>query len=344
MEKTNLLNFTFDRLSEYVREELGEKPFRARQLFEWLYRNGAENFEDMTNLSREFRKRLSECCTIEPIALTDAVHSKDGATKLQFTLEDGAAVESVLIPGDDRLTLCMSSQVGCAMGCAFCFTGSLKLQRNLSSAEIVDQYRQALKYTGGGGDRISNIVMMGMGEPLHNLENVIDAVNILMDERSYNLSSRRVTVSTCGLAPEIRTLAERTNACIALSLNATTDEVRSGIMPVNRRYPIAELLGALESYPKPRRKRIVLEYVMLKGVNDSPYDAKRLTRIARRLGCKINLIPYNPHEAGRFERPSDETVLAFQKILIGGGVNTFIRRSRGLDIFGACGMLGKRKK
>jgi len=343
MDKQDLRDLSYEELESFVMNELEEKRFRARQIFDWIYIKNAVSFEEMSNLSRELREKLDEHATIAPIRLTDLRRSQDGTEKLQFTLDDGSLIESVVIPSEDRLTLCMSSQVGCAMGCAFCYTASLKLKRNLRTAEIVDQYRQALRHIGGDKERITNIVLMGMGEPLHNLEAVAKACNLLMDERGFNLSSRKVTVSTCGLVPEIARLADLTNVSLAVSLNATVDDVRSRIMPINRRYGLQELMDALDRFPKPRRKRIVLEYVLLRGVNDTPDDARRLARMARRIGCKVNLIPFNPHDASEFEAPEMDRVLSFQAILFEGDVSAFIRDSRGLDIHGACGMLGKRR-
>jgi len=339
MTKTDLRNFTYTELSDYIVETFGEKPFRAKQIFEWLYTHNVNSFDDMTSLSKPFRDKLEETCTIEPLKLSQVLKSKDGSEKLQFTLKDGYAVEAVLMPADGRVTLCISSQVGCAMGCQFCFTGSLKLTRNLEAAEIVDQYRQSQIYV--GEDRISNIVMMGMGEPLTNFDNVVKACNLLSEDRGYNISGRKITVSTCGIVPKIAKLAEETNVNLAVSLNATTDEARSAIMPINKRYPLEDLIEALRSFPKQRKKRIVLEYVLLGGVNDTMDDARRLARIANRISCKINLIPFNVHTASNFDAPTNDHVLEFQRVLVNAKIDTRIRQSRGQDIYGACGMLGK---
>ncbi len=342
MDRVDLRNFSYDDLTAFVCNELGEKPYRARQIYEWLYLHHVTGFEDMTNLSKPLRAKLVERCRIDPLEPAKIEKSKDGAEKLQFVLEDGSAVEAVLMPNDGRVSLCLSTQAGCAMGCAFCFTGSLKLERNLTCAEIVEQFRSVTRYIDGRFPRITNVVLMGMGEPLANLDNVVTACSIFMHEHSYNLSARKVIVSTCGLIPQITEFAARSEAVLAVSLNATTDEVRSQIMPVNRRYPLADLVATLEVFPKARRKRLLLEYVMLGGVNSSAEDARRLCKIARRVGCKVNLIPYNAHPASGFEAPSMENVLAFQRIMIDAGLETFIRQSRGQDISGACGMLGKR--
>lgn len=324
---------------EYIKNEFGEKPFRGRQLFEWIYKHNVNDFDQMTSLSKGFRETLKEKCTIDPLPISAVAKSEDGTEKLQFTLNDGSAVEAVLMPADARTTICISSQVGCAMGCKFCFTGSLKLKRNLECFEIVDQYRQAQLHL--GEERISNIVMMGMGEPLQNFENVVTACNLLMHQHAYNISGRKLTVSTCGVVPKIADLIEQTNVNVAISLNATTNETRSSIMPINKRYPLEELIAELDRFPKPRRKRIFLEYIMLKDINDSHNDARRLLKIARKIGCKVNLIPFNQHDASDFAPPPRDEILEFQKIIVDGGIDTFIRQSRGQDIAGACGMLGK---
>lgn len=344
MIKTDLRNFSYDELMVFIAETFGEKPYRGRQIFEWIYQHGVVEFEQMTNLSKELRADLDRLCTIAPLELSAVKKSEDGTEKLQFTLKDGAAVESVLMPAEDRHTLCISTQVGCAMGCSFCFTGSLKLFRNLECHEIVDQYRQAQRHLGEGGPRISNVVVMGMGEPLHNFDNTVRACNLLMHQHAYNLSGRKLTVSTCGITDRIEGLAEQTNVNLAVSLNATTNEVRSQLMPINKKYPLAELIQALDRFPKARRKRIFLEYILLDGINNSRGDVIRLIKIARRLGCKVNLIPFNPHDASDFKASSMEQVLEFQKPLIEAGIDTFIRQSRGQDIYGACGMLGKTTK
>jgi 23S rRNA (adenine2503-C2)-methyltransferase len=341
MEKIDLRDFTEAELAEFMRSEFGEKQYRARQIYEWLYTHNVSSFDEMTNLSKALRDKLSERCDISPIVLTQVQTSADGSEKLQFTLEDGAAIESVLMPSDGRMSLCVSTQVGCAMGCMFCFTGSLKLSRNLRTAEIVDQLRQAQLHLGPDGPRISNVVMMGMGEPLANFDNVVRACEILTDERAYNLAGRKVIVSTSGLIPKIHPFAEQTTVSLAVSLNATTDEQRSCIMPINKRYPLADLIETLRSFPGHRRKRIVLEYVLLAGENDHFEDARRLAAIANGIGCKVNLIPFNAHDAAGYQAPAFDHILAFQEIVIDSGVETFIRQSRGQDIAGACGMLGR---
>jgi len=341
MTKTDLRNFSYDELIEYVKDQFGEKPFRGRQVFEWIYKHNVTDFEQMTSLSKDFRQKLQESCTIEPMKITAVAKSADGTEKLQFTLKDGSAVEAVLMPADGRNTICISSQVGCAMGCKFCFTGSLKLKRDLETWEIVDQYRQAQLHLGEDGDRISNIVMMGMGEPLKNFDNVVKACNLLMHQHAYNISGRKLTVSTCGVVPKISDLIEQTNVNVAISLNATTNAIRSELMPINKSFPIETLINELDKFPKPRRKRIFLEYIMLKDINDTHNDARRLLKFAKKIGCKVNLIPFNQHDASDFSPPPRDEILEFQRIIIDGGIDTFIRQSRGQDIYGACGMLGK---
>lgn len=321
-------------------DTLGEKKYRARQIYDWLYKKNADSIDEMTNLAKPLRERLKELATIDPLEIGLIKESEDGTKKIQFVLKDGYTIESVLIPNDERQSLCVSSQVGCAMGCKFCYTGSLKLTRNLDSAEIIDQYRQALKLL-PEGKTITNVVVMGMGEPLMNLENVAIAMNNIMDERAYNLSGRKVTVSTSGVVDRLPKLIEKTNVSVAVSLNATEDETRSKIMPINKKYPLEMLLSTLERFPKQKRARIVLEYVLLKGVNDTIKDAQRLSKIAKRLTCKVNLIRFNPHDAALFDAPTIEEVLAFQQELLANDVGVFIRQSRGQDVYGACGMLGK---
>lgn len=337
----DLRNFTYDELVSFVRERLGEKPYRARQIYDWLYQHNVADFSDMSNLSRPLREKLTELCDIRPIRLAQVSESRDGSKKLQFELSDGGAIEAVLMPAEGRMSLCVSTQVGCAMACAFCFTGSLRLARNLTCAEIVDQLRQAQVYLGPEGPRISNVVMMGMGEPLANYEAVVRACTILTDERAYNLAARKIIVSTSGIIPKIHDFARDTTVSLAVSLNATTEETRSRLMPVNRRYPLADLVACLKSFPSNRRKRILLEYVLLHGENDDIEDARRLSRLAREIGCKVNLIPFNAHPGAGFEPPPMAHVLAFQKVIMDAGVETFIRQSRGQDIAGACGMLGR---
>lgn len=266
--------------------------------------------------------------------------SEDGTEKFLFGLEDGGSIESVLIPDKDRLTLCISSQVGCAMKCRFCLTGKLKLQRNLRAHEIVDQIISVNRYLESErtGRKITNVVFMGMGEPLANFDEVVKALGRMTE--FMKISKRKITLSTSGISPMIHELgfkAPRVN--LAISLNATTDEVRNRLMPVNRQYPLRSLLDACREFPLESRRRITFEYVMLQGVNDTPDDAKRLVRMLKGIPCKVNLIPFNPYLESEFRRPSDEEIAGFQRILLDGNITALIRKSKGRDILAACGQL-----
>src|SRR5512145_385545 len=278
--------------------ELHERPFRARQIHRWLHHRGAASLDEMTDVPRSLRSALEERCSLTTLARDAEQRSTDGTIKWRWRTSDGLAVESVYMPETERKTLCVSSQVGCGMGCSFCVTATLGLARNLTPGEIVDQVHRAnrrlVELGEGEGHRpLTNLVFMGMGEPLANFENVKAALEILLSEDGPNFSHRHVTVSTAGLAPMIRRLGEETQVTLAVSLNATTDEARSRIMPINRRYPIAELLRACRSFPMKQGRRITFEYVMLGGFNDAAEDADRLGRLLETIPSKINLIPYN---------------------------------------------------
>ena len=340
-EPVDLKSFTRDELQQLAEHALGEPSFRGDQLFKWLYTHLAEEFEEMTNLSKDLRAKLEESARVSPLKFKSAHPAADGTTKLTFRCDDGAVVESVFIPSEDRNTLCISSQVGCAMGCTFCYTAKMGLKRNLSTAEIVDQVVHARRMMTEDHGRIGNIVFMGMGEPLHNVDNVIQSIHILLDENGLNFSRRKVTVSTSGLVPAIRTLGEETNVQLAISLNATTDETRSQIMPVNDRWNIEELMDALREFPLSSRERITFEYVLIKDVNDSLEDAQRLIELTRDIPSKINLIPFNPHPKTPFETPSEEQMEAFQKYLVDRNIGVYRRATRGRDEMAACGQLGE---
>ena len=330
--------------------ELGCKPYRAGQLFAWIYSKGAQSFDEMTDIARSERLLLSTRFDLASLSLLRQELSSDGTRKFLFALEDGHTVESVLIPDEDRQTLCISSQVGCAQGCRFCITGGGGFQRNLMAYEITDQVVRVEQILSGGkldtayGRHITNIVLMGMGEPLANFDEVVKALSIITGEKGLGFSPRRVTLSTAGLVPEIEKLGKSgIKVNLAVSLNATTDEVRDRIMPVNKRYPIRELLAACRRYPLEPRRRITFEYVMLRGVNDSPEDALRLTRLLRGIKAKVNLIPYNPSRESEFGRPNDATVRRFQQLLQDHDYTVLIRESRGRDIAAACGQLRERE-
>ncbi len=337
----DLMEFTREELQQLFVKGFDEPSFRGDQVFQWLYVHREDEFAQMTNLSKNFRGVLQEKARTSPLEFDGAHESKDGTTKLTFKCDDNAVVETVFIPAEGRNTLCISSQVGCAMGCTFCYTAKMGLKRNLTAAEIVDQVVQARRRMTEVNGHIGNIVFMGMGEPLHNVDNVIQAINILLDENGLNFSRRKITVSTSGMVPAIRRLGEETDVQLAISLNATTDETRSELMPVNDRWSIEELMDALRDYPMSSRERITFEYVLIKGVNDTLQDAQRIIDLTGDIPSKINLIPFNPHPRTPFETPSEETMEAFQQYLVDRNVGVYRRRTRGRDEMAACGQLGK---
>ena len=370
--KTDLKNFTLPDLEKFLKGQ-GKERFRALQIFKWIYQQDAHGFEEMTNISKDLRAELAATAFISNLEPEAIEEGSDGTRKYLFNLGDGNAVESVLIPIEGRNTLCISSQAGCAMGCEFCLTGTFKLTRNLTTAEIVNQIMAVKRDLAGNPPAlqaamvnapvdfddnddnddglpespaaIRNIVMMGMGEPLHNLDNVIPAIRIMIDGNGLQLSNRRVTVSTCGLVPEMERLGrEIPNVNLAVSLNATTDELRNRIMPVNRRYPLKELLRACREFPLPGRRKVTFEYVMMGGLNDTLEDAKRLLRLISDIPNKVNLIPFNEHEGCDFKAPTRAAIDAFHKYLIDRHVTVITRDSRGGDISAACGQLKGRLK
>lgn len=347
IEQSNI--FTEIVLDNLSREELidyfisiNEKKFRADQVYKWLYSKSADNFESMTDLSKSLREKLATGTRLTKVTLVETTKSKiDGSIKLLLKLEDNNFIESVILKDSTRLTGCISSQVGCRMGCKFCNTAKIGLIRNLSSAEIIRQIQKvnevALKEY---GKELSNLVFMGMGEPLDNLNNLIKALEIILDENGMNFSHRKVTVSTCGISNNINKLFKLKNAPnIAISLNATNDETRNNIMPVNKKFPLNRLLEDIRKLPLPKRKRITFEYVLLKNINDSLEDAKRLIKMLHKIPSKINLIIYNQTEDSKFEQIDYDNVLKFQKILTDAGFSALIRKSLGADIDGACGQL-----
>lgn len=319
----------------------GWPRYRSRQILDWIYRCGVTRFENMTNLGRSERTRLADIAVITEPVVSEIQHdAEDGTEKLLFRLEDGETVESVLIPDEDRLTLCLSTQVGCTLDCAFCLTGTMGLKRNLKAHEIVDQVLGARAHAGPERP-ITNLVFMGMGEPLANLAAVCEAIERLTAPWGLGYSPRRITVSTSGLVPQMAQLgAFRHPVNLAVSLNATTDDVRDRVMgTINRKYPLTALLGACRAYPLSPRRRIFFEYVLLSGVNDAPADARRLVKLLHGIRCKINLIPFNPWPGAPFERPADGTVAAFQSILLDAHFSAFVRKSKGRQILAACGQL-----
>ena len=339
MAKTDLKDLTRDQLTDFV-TGLGAPAFRAKQIFAWLYRPGISDFSQMTDLGKEFRALLGQQCTISNLQPEVREVSQDGTVKYGFRLDDGLMIEAVLIPEDDRNTLCVSTQVGCAMGCRFCLTGTMGFKRNLHPAEIVGQVTSTMAdMTVMGMDRLTNLVFMGMGEPLANLENLLAALSILQDSHGLDFSSRRITVSTCGLVPRLRELGEQTEVNLAVSLHAANDLTRSRLMPVNDTYPMAELLAACRDYPLAKRRRIMIEYTLFEGINDSDRDARELAKKLHGIRCKVNLLSYNPCPALPFRSPPRERIEAFQAILQAAGYSVFIRASRGGDISAACGQL-----
>ncbi|MFW8602384.1 23S rRNA (adenine(2503)-C(2))-methyltransferase RlmN [Desulfobacterota bacterium M19] len=339
---TDLRDLTLKELTDFIVES-GEPGFRARQIFSWLYRPGISSFAAMTNLSLTFRDRLKDMACLSTLQVDRREEAADGTVKYAFKLTDNALIESVLIPDNNRHTLCVSSQAGCAMGCAFCLTGTMGLRRNLSAAEIVNQVihtRNELEADGKG--RINNLVFMGMGEPLANYNNLRRALDILTDDHGLDFSQRRITVSTCGLVPGIEQLGAETRVNLAISLHAANNETRSRLLPVNQTYDITALLKACRAYPLPKRRRIMIEYVLLAGINDSPGDARQLIKILHKLRCKINLLPCNETDTLPFKRPERAVVEKFQHILQEAGYTAIIRESRGAEISAACGQLANK--
>lgn len=349
-QKTDLKNFDQDGLVTFV-ESLGQPAFRGKQIMAWLYRYGIKNFSQMTDLAKVFRSTLEQHAFMSEFSNPVIQRSEDGCVKFGFYLDDGNLIESVLIPEEDRNTLCVSSQVGCAMGCSFCLTGTMGFVRNLTPAEIVNQVcgvRDFLKKEDKekliGPDVVTNIVFMGMGEPLNNFDNLITSISILTHQKGLDFAGRRITVSTCGITPKIRPLGERTTVNLAISLHAVDDTTRNQLMPINNRYPLAELFEACRDFPMPKRKRIMFEYTILKDINDSDEDARLLAKKLRDIPCKINLLPYNESPALPYKSPSRHRILSFQEILRREKYSVFIRNSRGSDISAACGQLVAEKK
>jgi 23S rRNA (adenine2503-C2)-methyltransferase len=343
--RTNLLGLPRAALEAFV-AELGSKPFRARQLLNWVYKRGEGSIANMTDLAKDFRAQLAEVAEIRTPNIVTMQHSSDGTRKWMLSADSSQAFEMVFIPEKERGTLCISSQVGCILDCSFCSTAQQGFNRNLTTAEIVGQVWLAKKELGfeAGGDRIvTNVVLMGMGEPLANFRNVIPAVRILMDDYGFDLSRRRVTLSTSGLVPQIYKLAEETNVALAVSLHAPDDELRSELVPINRKHPIAELLDACWHYIDEQNGRsVTFEYVMLEGVNDSPAQARALAALLKGHPAKVNLIPFNPFPGTRYKRSPRVVIERFRDELIQRGVLATIRRTRGDDIDAACGQLAGR--
>lgn len=345
MSLTNLLEFDLDGLAAYC-ERLGEKRFRATQLFRWIHQKGASDFNAMSDLAKSLRDKLAGVACVTPLAVVSEQASTDGTIKWLFDVGGGNAVETVFIPEDDRGTLCVSSQAGCAVGCRFCSTGHQGFSRNLTTGEIVAQlwfaehHLRRRLHLAAGERAITNVVMMGMGEPLQNYSALVPALRVMLDDHGYGLSRRRVTVSTSGVVPMIDRLRDDCPVALAVSLHAPDDALRDDLVPLNRKYPIAELLEACNRYlDKAPRDFITFEYCMLDGVNDTPEHARALVRISQAVSCKFNLIPFNPFPQSGLKRSPRERVSAFAQVLQEAGVVTTVRKTRGDDIDAACGQL-----
>jgi 23S rRNA (adenine2503-C2)-methyltransferase len=343
--KINLLGLPRTDLERFVAEHLGAKPFRARQLMKWIYKQGAHEFSAMSDLAKDFRARLESVACIKVPEIVTEQRSEDGTRKWMLRMDEVQGIETVYIPEPDRGTLCISSQVGCAMDCSFCATAQQGFNRNLTVAEIVGQvwlaYRELAESRGERA--ITNIVFMGMGEPLANYRNVVPAMRIFLDDLGYELSRRRVTLSTSGLVPQIYKLAEECNVALAVSLHAPNDALRNELVPINRKHPIDELLAACWHYlEKQNGRSITFEYVMLDGINDAPDHARQLARLLRGRPAKLNLIPFNTFPGTRYRRSTVPAILRFRDILNDHGVIATIRRTRGDDIDAACGQLAGR--
>ena len=338
----NLLDLDGAGLTDFF-ARLGEKPFRAKQVLRWLHRFGEANFACMTDVAKSLREKLADlACVIPPLLVSDKL-SDDGTRKFLFDVGQGNAIETVFIPEDGRGTLCISTQAGCALDCAFCSTGKQGFNRNLTVAEIIGQLWQANKALGFDpkGERIiSNVVLMGMGEPLANLDNVVRALRLMLDDNAYGLSRRRVTLSTSGIVPALDRLREECPVALAVSLHAPNDQLRDRLVPINRKYPLDELMAACRRYLEAApRDFVTFEYVMLDGVNDHDGDARELLRLTRDVPCKFNLIPFNPFPNSGFKCSKPERVRRFAEILIAAGIVTTTRKTRGDDIDAACGQL-----
>ncbi len=338
----NLLNFDAEAMAEFF-TELGEKPFRATQMLKWIYQFGVSDFEQMTNFSKATREKLKTIAEVRVPEIIEQQESDDGTIKWLLQLEQGNAIETVFIPENDRGTLCVSSQIGCALECSFCSTAQQGFNRNLSTAEIIGQVwaaNQAMKVMPRNQRVISNVVLMGMGEPLLNFNNVVAAMNIMMDDNAYGLSKRRVTISTSGVVPALERLKAVSDVALAVSLHATNDTLRNELVPINKKYPIRQLLNACKFYVQGEHKRkVTFEYVMLDGVNDKPQHARELARLLKDIPSKVNLIPFNPFPESRYNCSPDKVIETFRNILKQAGVISTTRKTRGDDIDAACGQL-----
>ena len=343
-QKINLLGLSPAKMEAFF-ADLGEKKFRAQQMLKWIHQYGEPNFDNMTNMSKPLRARMSEICEIRLPEVVYEDISKDGTRKWVMRVDGGSAIETVYIPEKDRGTLCVSSQIGCSLDCSFCSTGKQGFNRDLSVAEIIGQvYVAAMSFHEPGERRerkISNVVMMGMGEPLLNFDNVVDAMQLMMDDNAYGLSKRRVTLSTSGVVPMMDKLGDIIDVSLAVSLHAPNDELRNQLVPINKKYPIKELIAATNRYLNklPDRRKATIEYTLMEGVNDELEHAEQLAEVLRDTPCKINLIPFNPFPNSGYKRPSNNRVYRFRDYLISKNFVATIRSTRGDDIDAACGQL-----
>jgi 23S rRNA (adenine2503-C2)-methyltransferase len=336
MQKLRFFDLSLPDLSQAIKS-LGKEGFRGQQLFRWIYGQGMQDFEKMTNFSKDFRTEVPKMFDFSLPEVLKVHKSVDGTTKLLLDMGGGKSVETVLIPSKGRLTICLSSEVGCNMACKFCYTGKQKLQRKLETWEIVGQFVQAAR-TLAEGERISNVVFMGMGEPLDNPDAVFKSIEIFQSEWGFNLSRKRITVSTSGIVPLIPKVTEA-NVRLAVSLNGVNDEVRSEIMPINKRWNLEELLESCREHCRVTDDKVTFEYVLLKGVTDSLADARALYHLTKSVPCKINIIPFNEHPDSGFQRPSEKAIVDFQNELIRLGAHVLRRKTMGRDIYAACGQL-----
>lgn len=336
--KIDLRNLTFVELQEWI-AAIGLEPYRAEQVSRWIFQPDILEFDQMTNLSKKWRGLFQEQAYLSRLTVLKVENSSDGTKKFLLELEDGERIESVLIPERDHYTLCISSQVGCAQKCRFCFTGRIGLKRNLKASEIINQILTAQRALTETGPLLTNIVLMGMGEPLDNFENTIRALKTLLSPQGMQFSHRHVTLSTAGLVPEMKALGNLLPVNLAVSLNAADDATRNRLMPINRKYPLASLIQACKAFPLPHKKMITMEYILIKGINDSPQAARNLAKLLKGVKAKINLIPFNAHPGSGFQPPDETELMKFQDILIGAQYTVMIRRSKGADISAACGQL-----
>jgi 23S rRNA (adenine2503-C2)-methyltransferase len=341
--KPNLRDLDLEEIKEILKD-LGEPSYRSEQVYHWITCRSALSFEEMTNLPKALRNKLSEYFTLDLPQIVDLQRDEEGTTKFALSLEDGEIIETVLIPERDHFTLCVSTQVGCAMGCRFCLTAQMGFKRNLRVYEILSQVVIAKRYLKDLKETLAlrNIVFMGMGEPLSNYNNLVKALRILEDKRGFGFSRKRLTVSTAGLVKEIEHLAKDFPTALALSLHAPNDELRQRLMPIAKRYPLSEILRTLQRFPRVKKGRHTIEYILIQGVNDSLKEAKELARLLKGLPVKVNLIPFNPHPDLPFDRPEEEKIMRFQEYLLSEGILTTVRKSKGLKISAACGHLKRR--